>query len=444
MVYRHFRIQVSGRVLALSATLGLFCYLLLHPAYRATTLVAGLAAAAQVWALIHYVERTNRELSRFFLAVKHADFSQSFGIGSLGASFAGLKRAFDEVLEAFRQARAEKEEHSRYLQTVVQHVGVGLVAMRADGQVELVNTAARRLLRLNHLKDLRQLEKQYPGLAQALRQLRPQRQTLVRIEDDGEVRHLALHAAVFRLRDQEYTLVSLQNIQSELEDKEMEAWQQLIRVLTHEIMNSITPIASLAGTANGMLTAAAPPDRAALADVRQAVQAIQRRSESLLRFVDAYRQLTRMPPPQFQLLSVDELFQRTARLLRPQLEEKRIALRLEIDPPSLELTADPGQVEQVLINLIHNAMQALEGREGARILLRAGMDDRGRPRVEVADNGPGIVAEALEKIFLPFFTTRPEGSGIGLSLCRQIMRLHRGAIGVRSRPGVETVFTLRF
>ena len=255
---------------------------------------------------------------------------------------------------------------------------------------------------------------------------------------------LAVYATGFRLREQEYSLVSLHNIQSELEEQEMEAWQKLIRVLTHEIMNSITPIASLAGTVNGMLNGAGQVEDETIDDVRQALQTIQRRSEGLLRFVDTYRNLTHLPTPEFQILPVAELFDRVAQLMRPQLEEQGTSLAVEVEPRSLELTADAGQIEQVLINLLRNAAQALDGQQGGRIGLRARMDGRGRPLIEVSDDGPGIVTEALDKIFIPFFTTRQDGSGIGLSLCRQIMRLHRGTIGARSQPGEETVFALRF
>ena len=444
MDYRRFRLQCVARILALGGSIYLFLYLLLDTEYRATILVAALLIAYQIYALIHYVEKTNRDLSRFFLAIRHADFSQSFVSGGLGSSFDELKRSFNEVLDAFRQERAEKEEHARYLQTVVQHVGVGLVAFRRDGEVALLNSAVRRLLRLSHLKNIAALRERYPQLEQALRQLGPGKKTLVQIQDDDQVLQLAVYATGFRLREQEYSLVSLHNIQSELEEQEMEAWQKLIRVLTHEIMNSITPIASLAGTVNGMLNGAGQVEDETIDDVRQALQTIQRRSEGLLRFVDTYRNLTHLPTPEFQILPVAELFDRVAQLMRPQLEEQGTSLAVEVEPRSLELTADAGQIEQVLINLLRNAAQALDGQQGGRIGLRARMDGRGRPLIEVSDDGPGIVTEALDKIFIPFFTTRQDGSGIGLSLCRQIMRLHRGTIGARSQPGEETVFALRF
>ena len=442
MLYKHFRLVCTVRILFLGATIFLFFYLLQRVEYPATTLLAGLAGAYQIWALIHYVERTNRDLGRFFLSIKHADFSQTFVTGGLGSSFNELKSAFNEVLDAFRSARAEKEEHARYLQTVVQHVGVGLVAFDSDGQVELINNAAKRLFKVNRLRHIRDLTSLSPELVQTLTAMGPRQKALVKIEGENDILQLAVYTTVFRLREHEYTLASLQNIQSELEEREMEAFQNLIRVLTHEIMNSITPISSLASTASGLLET--DLDAESVSDVRAAVQTIHRRSEGLLHFVDAYRHLTRLPAPDFQIFRVSELFSRVEQLMAPQIREAGAEFDAGIDPETLEITADPELIEQVLINLLRNAAEAVAGKEQGNIQLLAHTDGRGRTLIDVVDNGPGIVEEALEKIFIPFFTTKQEGSGIGLSLCRQVMRLHRGTITARSRPREETVFTLRF
>jgi signal transduction histidine kinase len=358
-----------------------------------------------------------------------------------------LKAAFNEVIEQFRRARSEKEEHFRYLQTVVQHVGIGLIAFGQDGEVSLLNTTAKRLLRIPHLKNIKTLEAFSKPLVETLFKLKSGEKALIKADNKNEMQQLAIYATEFKLREQQFTLVSLQNIQSELEEKEMEAWQNLIRVLTHEIMNSVTPIASLASTVNDLLGAQQSSGEAgsdAIGDMRGAVQTIQKRSEGLLHFVDAYRTLTKIPRPNFKIFPVAELFGRVQQLLRTHATDKAIAFRATVEPESLELTADPELIEQVLINLLLNAIHAVDGKPGGRIELAARIDERGRALIQVIDNGPGIAPEVLEKIFIPFFTTKPEGSGIGLSLSRQIMRLHRGAISARSAPNVETVFTLRF
>ena len=448
MVYKKFRINCTLRVILLSVTICLFLYLLFKTTLYATIAIMGSVALYQIYALIHYVEKTNRDLNRFLQSIKHEDFSQTFSSQNLGPSFDELKETFNDVTDKFRRARAEKEEHFRYLQTIVQHIGIGLIAFQQNGYVELINTAAKRLLKVLQLKNIRTLESFSKTLVDTLLKMKAGDKTLVKVEDNNELLQLAVYATEFKLQNQKITLVSIQNIHSELEEKEMEAWQNLIRVLTHEIMNSVTPIASLASTVNGILEDVSSKEKLSeeiISDVSGAVQTIQKRSQGLLHFVDAYRKLTRIPRPNFQIFPISELFTRVDQLMRPQIIEKGIHnCHINVDPVTLELTADPELIEQVLINLIMNAIQAVEGRTHGKIELLARMDDKGRTIIQVFDNGCGIIPEVQDKIFIPFFTTKKSGTGIGLSLARQIMRLHRGAITVQSIPDEKTVFTLRF
>lgn len=447
MVYRHFRLVCILRVVVLCATAYLFFYLLFQTTYYATLLIVGAWTVYQVGALIHYVERTNRDLTRFLQAIRYEDFSQTFTLGTgLGSAYTDLKEAFNEVLNAFRKTRADKEEHFQYLHTVVQHIGIGLICFAPDGRIELINTAALRLLRRPHVRNVRELETFSKPLVEALLGLRPGTKTLVKVEDEDELLQLVVYATEIRMRGETFTLVSIQNIQSELEEQEMEAWQKLIRVLTHEIMNSITPISSLASTVRGLVPEKGQTeyDTEALPDVHAALETIQSRSEGLLHFVETYRELTRIPKPDFQIFTVAELFGHVSQLMKGDLESKSIDFHMSIEPETLELTADPDLIGQVLINLLRNASQALQERENARIDLTAHLDRRGRVVIRVCDNGPGILEEVQERIFIPFFTTKRDGSGIGLSLSRQIMRVHRGTISVQSTLNDKTVFTLRF
>ncbi len=261
---------------------------------------------------------------------------------------------------------------------------------------------------------------------------------------------MSLYATRFILQNEPLTLISVQNIQSELDEKELEAWQNLIRVLTHEIMNSITPIASLASTANRLLGNAStdlekyPEIRESFRDVSQAITTIESRSQGLLKFVESYRKLTRIPKPEFEIVPIRELFNRVVPLMQAKFDERGIRFTQSIEPETLEITADLNLVEQVLINLLQNALDWAGTKPNGEAILSAGMGNAGRPIVQIIDNGPGIQKEALEKIFIPFFTTKPDGSGIGLSLSRQIMQLHHGSISVTSEPGRNTVFTLKF
>ncbi len=455
MGFKHFRRQCIIRVLLLGITLGAVAYLWVETQMYATLILVGIFAVYQAFALTHYVETTNRQLTRFMQSIEYADLSQTFSGSQMGSSFDELYRTFTEVTNAFRTVRAEREEQYRYLQTVVQHVGVGVIAYRSDGDVEIMNTAARRLLGLDAaIHNLAALEHQHRELVSCLREMVPSERRLQKVGES----QLSLHTTEFKMQDRELKLVSIQNIESELEEKEMEAWQNLIRVLTHEIMNSVTPIASLASTANGLLAPVHPAsnqtdttsgsirpsersnDSEDMADVRVALKTIQSRSEGLLHFVQAYRNLTRIRTPELQTVRVSDLFDQLGALLNSRMGEGGINRETSIEPASLTIEVDPELVEQVLINLMTNAIQAVAGRPDATIRLTATQN----ANISVVDNGPGILKDVLDKIFIPFFTTKQKGSGIGLSLSRQIMRLHRGVITARSEPEVLTSFTLRF
>jgi two-component system nitrogen regulation sensor histidine kinase NtrY len=448
--HKRFRFQILLRIISLVLLIFLLSYLIFYTQLYATIFIVALLIIYLTYSIFRYVEKTNQELSRFFEAIKYSDFSQSFSKKGWGAAFDDLHNAFSEVIQKFQETRSEKEEHYRYLQNVVQHVGIGLIAYDPDGEVELINNAAKRLLGVNQLRNIQVLSGRNPGLVQTLFQLKAGDKALVKFQDKDELLHLIIYTTAFKLWGNFVTLISIQNIQSELEEKEMEAWQKLIRVMTHEIMNSITPIASLASTINGMLrgekkeTLQVIPDMDTVDDVRSAVKTIQRRSEGLLKFVESYRSLARLPKPDFQIFAIRDLFERVRQLLQPKFDEKNIEFKTTIYPPPLELTADPELIEQALINLLLNAIHAVANGNPGRIELNAHLNERSRIRIQVTDNGPGIPEEIQEKIFIPFFSTDKDGSGIGLSLSRQIMRLHSGTIAVHSKPNIETIFSLRF
>lgn len=441
MGFRNFRSGVIVRVALLAAVITLASYLFYFGGLQATAWLFVAVAIVQIVFLIRYVERTNEDLTRFLDAVRHADFTQTFSDDRLGRSFSNLYRAFGEIMSDFRQTRAEKEGQSRYLQTVVQHIGVGLLAYDSAGNVQLMNTAARKLLRSHAIRHINQLDDLGPDFMDAL-QHRPQndiRQVRVRLGDVWQ--QWSVSTTTFKLQERKITLASVQNIQQELDEKEMEAWQNLIRVLTHEINNSVAPIASLAATIDDMITS---PQAGDTEDIRAALSTIRRRSDGLVHFVQSYRNLSHLPRPNLQIIAVAELFGSLERLMQNQAEQNKIHLDTQISPPGLELTADPELIEQVLINLVLNAIHALEGRHAPQIDLQAGIDARGSVWISVSDNGPGMSEHVQERIFIPFFTTKKKGSGIGLSLSRQILRLHGGTLTVKSAENIGTTFTMRF
>lgn len=450
MGFKNFRLVCGVRIGALLATIALFFYILAYTDLSAALVLLALAFVFQTWMLVRYVDASNRDVSRFLQSIEYSDVSLTYPEDGRGGTHGELRKAFNNVLFEFRRTRAEKQESLNYLHTVVQQSGVGLLAFDSNGVVDISNSAVKRMLGVTRLRNIQDLEKIDLQLVESLNSLEPGRRRLQKIEREGESIQLSLSVTAFKIGDRSIKLVSVQNITSELVEKETEAWQQLVRVLTHEIMNSVTPIASLASTAREMLDPNGAPaagtglERATAEDLLTAVKTIEIRSEGLLRFVDAYRNLTRIPLPDFQIVSVTELLHRIRRLVTSREDAGGMEVAVSVEPESLELTADPDLVEQVLINLTTNSVQALHGRTGGVIELEGGMNDRGQVVLHVADNGPGIRKETLENLFVPFFTTKPDGTGIGLSLSRRIMRMHNGELTVASIPEEKTTFTLRF
>jgi nitrogen fixation/metabolism regulation signal transduction histidine kinase len=364
----------------------------------------------------------------------------------LGGSYKELSDEMVRILDNIRHARIEKEESLRYLQTVVEHIGIGLICFNSKGEVELINKSAKRILKINYLKNLSGLENKFNQFGEFLTHIPPNKKQTYKLNRNGEILQLLISATEFRMKNQEMKLVSFGNIQQELEETEIEAWQKLIKVLTHEIMNSITPISSLASTVNVMLKDSAETNsiqEETVSDVRQAVNTIQKRSEGLINFVNKFRDISKIPKPNYQPVKVSELFYRIRLLSEQILSQRKINLSVEINPEHLEIIVDPEMIEQVILNLINNSIQALDLKENAQIILKAEIDDRGRAVLKVIDNGCGIPEDILDKIFIPFFSTKKEGSGIGLSISQRIIRAHGGSIWVQSKPNDETVFTIR-
>lgn len=454
-IIKNFRIGVVLRTFLLTASLALWLYLIYRTEYYVTiTLLTAAIILQFVW-LIKYVEQTNKKLTRFLNSIRYSDFSQSFRDKDLGSSFEELNQAFAGVVEEFKKERAEKHESYRYLQTVVQHIGIGLISFTQDGKVELFNTAAKRLFNTPRLLHIESLKKISNSLYEAVTELKGGNRTLVRISMENETMQLAIYATEFRMHDEHYKLVSFQNIHTELEEKEMEAWQNLTQVLAHEIMNSITPIASLSDTVHMLLTQNATPENGnysineeSLKDVKEALETIKNRSHGLMQFVNSYRDFTQIPEPSFEVFNVQQLLQRVKNLNRGESESQGVQISVNVNPETLEVTADPHLIEQVLINLTKNAFRALEEVKDGHIHLESRLNEEGRVIIQVKDNGPGIKPENQRKIFIPFYTTdQPKvrgGSGIGLSLSRQIMRKHKGKLKVTSDNKSGTVFTLLF
>jgi len=450
MTYKNFRANIIVRILLLSASISLFFYTL-QEAMNVTPILMVVLVILQVFSLIRYVDRTNRDLTSFLESIRFSEFTRSFQIEGMGSSFDELNRAFNDVINDFQKVRSEKEEHFHYLQSIVQNIDGSIIAYRKDGTVEMINKAAKKLFQIHSLKNVNGLEQLSQDLVNTLIHISPGENTLVKVQDQDDILQLAIYATEFKVKDKLIILATINNIQNVLEEQETEAWQKLIRVLTHEIMNSITPIASLSSTLEIMLKGITDGgniredlDIDAVMEIQQALQTINKRSTGLLHFVNTYRNLTRIPKPNFKIFPVKDLFKNLYLLMEEEITENKINFVTNIDPENIEVSADEQLVEQVIINLIRNSMHALDGRKEPTIELKTYYNKRGRVTIQVADNGTGILPEVLDKIFIPFFTTKQSGSGIGLSLSRQILRLHNGTITAHSVPDKETIFTLTF
>jgi two-component system nitrogen regulation sensor histidine kinase NtrY len=365
--------------------------------------------------LYQYVTNVNRKLTYFLESVRYSDFTINFrSDNKMGRTFKELNQQFNEVLLAFRQARAEKEANLQYLNTIVQHIGTGLITFDANGQVNLINNAALRMLSIYRLHQLIELKDKHPRLYELISNLDTGVRELYRTPSDQP---LALQAAAIQLRGMWVKIVVLQNIQTELQQQEVESWQNLTRVLRHEIMNSMTPIVSLVGTMRLIVNEdieRSTNDQEAVNDLKEALSTLEKRSKGMMQFVNAYRDFTTLPKPVFASLGVAELLQEVLQLLQTELTQSGVLWKLSVKPELLTVKADASQIQQVLINLIKNASEAFSHQTDRLITLSAHQVD-GTVIIEVADNGDGIEPEALENIFIPFYTTKKTGSGIGLS-----------------------------
>ncbi|MFZ5999778.1 MAG: sensor histidine kinase [Bacteroidota bacterium] len=449
MAFNDFRFRVAFRVVLIGITMALMVYMVSRPNMIFAAGLTSLIIVIQLVELYRFSSQTNRKLTRFLESVKYSDFISGFTADNkLGKSFRELNVAFNEVLEAFRKARSEKEEHWQYLNTVVQQVRTGIISFDTEGNVQLINANAKRFLGVTtNLKNISELEKTNPQLLEAIKESAPGKSILYRQGSDFQ---LTLQSTELRIRGNEVKLITLQNIQTELQKQELEAWQNLTRVLRHEIMNSITPISSLTSTLREILDydLVKKDDVYELKnegaeDLREGLNTIENRSKGLIKFIDAYREYTSLPTPKMKTVVVRDLIERVANFFKTEIKKTKIDFVHTCETEFLTIQADEEMVEQVLINLVKNAIEALGNTPNARIELNGKYQD-GRIIIEVIDNGHGIIKEAMAKIFVPFFTTKKSGSGIGLSLSRQIMQMHNGTLTVESEPEKRTAFYLKF
>ena len=452
MVFKSFRFQLIGRLILLVLTIFLFTSLYYSESYFFTKFLVFLLVLFQAYYLYAFLEKSNREIIHFLESIHYDDFTNTYPEKKSKSSRDLLYHEFNEILKKFREIRADNEAQHQYLKTIVQHIGIGIITFDDDGEVQIMNNAAKKLLDMKMIKNIRQISRQHTNLTESFLELKTGGRDLVKITKNDDEVQLAVYAIELSLRGKQFKLISLQNIQSELEEKEMEAWQNLIRVLTHEIMNSVTPISSLAAMMESDLNEFIQKDmdikeikEDTMEDFYLSVKTIHNRSESLIKFVSDFRNMTRIKLPNLECYQVEEIISHVLLLLKPDVEADNISVNVSIKP-DLTINIDKEQIEQVIINVVKNAIQALASgeKEHKSLTITAMPYPTGGAFINIADNGTGIEEEALKKIFIPFFTTKKNGSGIGLSLSKQIMRNHGGNISAKSQIGEGTEFLLKF
>ena len=449
MVFKGFRTRTTIRFILLFTCMFIAVYSWQHDYLYSLAIIFSVVTIGQLFELFHFITLTNRKLSRFLESVRYSDFISGFsGDSRLGSGFKELNFAINDVLEAFRKARSDKEENLLYLNTVVEHVSTGLLSFDSDGNVGLINATAKKFIGVRHLRNIEELIEKNSRLYKMFFDIPPGKSSLFKTREDIQ---LSIHATEIRLKGKLFKLVALQNIQPELQKKELEAWQNLTRVLRHEIMNSITPISSLTSTLKSILQEDLEKEdnvykmnHESVDDLQEGIKTIEDRSRGLIKFINAYRDYTSIPLPDLKEIRLETLFEHVHQLMKTELQKTHVTFTLSIKPEGLTIVADEELIEQVLINLIKNGLEAVRGVKNPVITLSGKLVKEEGVIIAVRDNGHGIVREALERIFVPFYTTKKEGSGIGLALSRQIMQLHHGMITVESEPDQFTEFTLRF
>jgi nitrogen fixation/metabolism regulation signal transduction histidine kinase len=450
MIFRSFEIGIFIRISLLfgSLTAAAYCVLNTPVTYF---IVVSIAVLFQLSELIRYITKTNTELAQFVLAVRYRDFSQHFNERDAPVSVKQLRRAFNEINSTFKKLSNEKEAQYQYLQTILELVDTGIVSFNSEGDVEWMNESLKKLIQVPYLKNIHSLARRDAHLHEAITQLKIGESKLTTLQIGKTSTQVLMSATALRVDGKMSTLIAFQNVNIAVEETETQAWQKLLRVMTHEIMNSVAPIASLADTLKKRLQTEATDqagnpvaDPDLLEDVTLGVDVIRNRSEGLLKFAETYRNLSKIANPELSKIHVRDLFEGIYQLMQFGLAQKDIELDIVLKDPYLTLEADPHLIEQVLINLVLNAAEAVKENAEPHIQLSAFSNDNDRITIEVADNGSGIPPEIAANIFVPFFTTKKNGSGIGLSLSKQIMQLHKGSIHVQSTEGQGSVFRLQF
>jgi signal transduction histidine kinase len=447
MIFKKYEWKLNLRVLLLLATLTTVSYILTTGKFNFLVIIVPVILL-QVMEIFKFLKKTQDEVRDFVESVHYRDFSRHFDVSHAPSEIQPLRKGFNEINSAIRVISRERETQYQYLQKILELVDTGILSYETgSGNITWMNESLKKMLQIPYLKTVESLEKRDHDLYEELKAIRPGESKVISLHRDRHAMRILLSATAFQTDGMVYKLIAFQNVHEALDENESQAWRKLLSVMTHEIMNSVAPISSLADTLKNRLSRAGSGEDSnatTMEDLELGINTIKRRSEGLLKFAETYRNLNKITKPNIKPIPVMDLFENLYQLMQPTLDQKKIEMDVILMDTNLVLEADINLIEQVLINLIVNAIDAVRESETPRIVLSANTHKGEKIEIRISDNGHGMSADVLENIFVPFFSTKKTGSGIGLSLCKQIMMLHKGNIQVKSVAGEGTVFSLQF
>ena len=443
MFFRNTFIRLITYVFLLIAFSAISTWIILSSASNLYSIIPILVVALFVYRIIKLYNTTPEKIAYFLNAVENEDSMLHFPEKTLHKANAEMNKSLNRVNKLIQEVKIRNREQEQYYSLMLEQVATGIVVVNENGNVMQANSAAKNLLNYQSFNHIEQLKRIDTNLFNTFYRLKNgETHQFLKLTYKNNITHLSLRATSFLSHGDNLRIISVHDISNELDAKELESWQKLIRVLSHEIMNSITPITSLSETLlNYFIPPEKPLDKKTVANTVKGLEVINERGTGLIRFVESYRKLTRLSKPVLKHVNLRNLIEHLMLLLENEADFQRIQFNVETETPDICIKADEAQLSQVLINLIKNAMYAVKDITEPRISVRAHYTQNGRCEIQVIDNGSGIPPEIMEQIFIPFFTTKENGSGIGLSLSRQIMKNHGGSIEAVSLPGA-TVFTL--
>lgn len=440
---KNYKLQIAIRLSTLSITIGVAIYCILVAKLYFSFGACLIVFAIQLYMLFNFMDKTNRMISAFFSNIRFSDYNTQSSLPHKSKTLNELQESMNMVMKKVESIQKEKELQYHFLQYILQHVQIGIVVYNTNGKIELSNRKFHQLLKTPIHKHISELQKDDEEMYLLLKNIESTKRQLFKIvSSDMEFNYSVLNTN-FILNGEKINLVSFQNIQPELDQNEIASWQKLTSVLTHEIMNSITPISSLSGTIASMLPENGESFLAGdLEDITTALSTIGSRSKGLIEFVERYRTITKVPIPNMEEIPATQLIEELAPIVHSEIGDKNIEFNYRITSPNIVFIFDKNQIQQVLINLVKNGIQSMEN--GGELTIIIDEEPNQAPSITVKDSGKGISKEIMDKIFIPFYTTKPTGSGIGLSLAKQIMQMHGGCISVKSVPEKGSSFILQF